>query len=295
MQTSCPDCGEPLRGISSFCFNCGIPLDASGAASDRGRGAATGPEKHPGKTDSREMPFGRDSRSRSSDGRKGIRRMDAVESLVQGFAWMLASPGIFAAFVVVALVTVMAETVSPIFHLVYLPAYAIVVGFAVSKVPGFLGDDSPVARSRQPLAWKALDLVLIGIFHTLVLIVGLLLFVIPGIYLGARFSLAYTACVIDDNGPFESLSKSWAVSADNVPKLVGLVCFALAVGLVTLVLPGGNLTGPIIAFILLFVIPVYALASGALELAFGRIYVENRHQSESISQPSKPRERPNWN
>ena len=295
MQASCPDCGEPLRGISTFCFNCGIPLDDTGGASDSGEDSsridASGLNSHT-------LPFGRDRRSPPSSRRNRLPRLDAITTLYRGFRWYLSAPAIVAVFLVVTAFGVVAETTHPGLYLVFLPASVLAVGFAHSKAPWFVGQElvrvvRPPASTKRLLVRKGPQLLFIGIVQSIVVSLGFLLFVLPGVYLGARLSLAYPACIIDDRSPLDSLCDSWAISKWNVPKLVGIGLFPLLLVVLYLFFLGGNIV-PARPSYLIFVIPIAASISGAQTLAYARVYLENRHQSEVVRQPVPPRERPKW-
>jgi hypothetical protein len=107
----------------------------------------------------------------------------------------------------------------------------------------------------------------------LVSAIGLLLFVLPGIYLFHRFLLSYPACVIDDKGPLASLRAGWRASRGSVLKV-------FAVSVVYFVLVGGS-NAAAGAF------GEYTLASGFVSaglsgvviplfgLAFGHLYLES--------------------
>ncbi len=69
---------------------------------------------------------------------------------------------------------------------------------------------------------KILNYFIASIFYFLILFIGLLLFIAPGIYLGLRLGLYQFAIVDKDLGPIEALKYSFKITNGNVANLFGL-------------------------------------------------------------------------
>jgi len=124
---------------------------------------------------------------------------------------------------------------------------------------------------------------LIGIFLVgLVLTaIGLVLLVVPGIYVWLRLSLAAPICVIEDEGTIDSLSRSWEVARGNLLKLLGIAIASFLVSLVTIfpvVLGGVAMSSPEGAGLLVGTVGVLfgAVVTPVVRMAFARVYLENR-------------------
>ena len=62
------------------------------------------------------------------------------------------------------------------------------------------------------------------------ILVGLLFFVLPGLYLWARFYLAPPAVMLDDRGPIEALGESWARTEGDTLTVFGVAASILVLG-----------------------------------------------------------------
>jgi hypothetical protein len=59
-------------------------------------------------------------------------------------------------------------------------------------------------------------------------VAGLFVFIVPGIYLAVRLSLAVPAVVLEDLGPAEALRRSWALTGAAFWRILGLMALILA-------------------------------------------------------------------
>jgi hypothetical protein len=113
--------------------------------------------------------------------------------------------------------------------------------------------------------------------------VGLILVILPGIYLFVRLSLAFPACVIDDRDALESLKTSWAVAKGNLLKLFGITVLSLLViggaGIATALFTGFG-DGFFLAFAAVGAL-VGAVLSPIVQFAYARVYLENRPAPET--------------
>ena len=297
MTDYCPNCGEPVQPGDAFCVECGTALDDGGfdTTRDDRRGGADRQD------DSEWGESGRGSRrdrgrniggqgpepGRGPDSGAGgstVPRKGAVETFVQGIRWMIAVPVLLGAFVVYDLLDTVGLSINPLFSPVAFLVGLILWGTAYKYVERFLageqveGSVGEVLDTASSVLGRLLSLVGILIVYVIVVGIGFVLFVLPGIYLGARLSLSFPACVLDRQRAFESLSTSWDVAHGNVLKLVGIFLInafaAIGVAIFGALLGGPDtIENPL--FLALFA-PLFALLNGAAQMAFGRVYLENR-------------------
>jgi hypothetical protein len=103
------------------------------------------------------------------------------------------------------------------------------------NVAGLIGQPIAIAtaiRTHQPAFKMTASLFVLGLLVALlvsiVTYVGLCLLIIPGIYLGARLYLAYTAFLIGERNPFAT---SWNLSGYAIWPTMGLAISALLIQL----------------------------------------------------------------
>lgn len=294
MVAYCPECGGEITADDQFCQHCGTDLTegpTSGAstgdqdewgqhAKDVGERETVGgyDQGRTGADDQRgeSADTGWDTGGQQADGRYGIPRKDAMETIQLSAGWLFSITTFLGVLVVVEFVNSLS---------VFIPALAILlipIGFVLRPLLAGVGalyadhlvrldgGQDPVLQFGdafdQALS-KVVTLIAIQILYLIAVIIGLILLIIPGIYIGARLSLAIPACVLDDQGVTESLSTSWDVADGNVLKLVAiffiLLIPAFAIGLIPE--PGINVIAS----------PVFAIINGIVYLAVGRIYLEN--------------------
>lgn len=92
-------------------------------------------------------------------------------------------------------------------------------------------------RPQKDFAARAVYLLVATLVGGIVIIIGLILFVLPGIYLGVRLALYPAAVMVDDKGPIEGLSESWDRTGGHFLTVFG---FQLAVALPAVALVVGT-------------------------------------------------------
>lgn len=209
---------------------------------------------------------------------KTVPRKNAVDTMLEAIGWLQRNPILIAVFFVVGILQGLAE-ISLAFSLIGLLA-SVYVGavahlFAHEEAFGSISEFGSVSsRALGRLPW----LVAIYVVYLLAVTVGLLLLVIPGIYLALRLSLALPACVIDDEGVVESFETSWTAAKGNLSKLFGISILAFLVlfgtGIVTVVLGFFGEAGLIVGVLISAV--ATAVVSPIVQLAYARVYLENR-------------------
>lgn len=214
-------------------------------------------------------------------GTAGSTRSSATEILQQSFQWLTGSPQLLGALVVVELVLFI-SVVHWSLSLVYVLLNIFVGGAACIYAERELEMRSmdseavelPLATALREVAPRILALVAIYIVYFIALVVGLVLLIAPGIYLGARLGLAFPACILDGKSPAESLSTSWRLAESSILELATVLVLTGVVLLIVNALVSVALIGFLIA------IPAAALASGVLFLSFGTVYCEARTAGE---------------
>ena len=235
-----------------------------------------------------------------------VPRRNAIDTLRQTLGWTTDAPILVVAFFVVQLLDTLGEVTAAggllsllaFFLGIYVGGIAYVYAASELGVETDLLVDGGQVRFGEAagaVLERLVPLLGVGILWTIVTVLGLLFFVLPGIYLGARLVLAFPACVLDGQGTFESLSTSWEVGQGNVAKLVGIflvllvVVFAFGIVVVgggLLVFDGGLeqfLASPIVWVGGVAFLVVSAILNAAVELAIGRVYLENRPGEPSTS------------
>ena len=255
MVQYCSNCGEQADKGDKFCNYCGDRLSEGGQrGSTRNRGS--GP---PGGTGT-------------------IERKGALATLRDAFTWLLDYPVLIGAFLLVSLVDSAGNFISPAFQLFSAVMSLVVGGVAYIYADRTLRDEEPeFGTAVSTVMGRLLSLIGIWIIYGILVVVGLVLFILPGIYLGARLILAFPACVLDGENAFDSLSTSWRVAHGNVGKLIGIFLVSLMATLSVVIV--GVVAGGVEAFadpaLYLVAAPVFALVTGMLEMAVARVYLEN--------------------
>ena len=95
-------------------------------------------------------------------------------------------------------------------------------------------------RASNSLGVRIFLALLAAFVAGVVIIVGLLLLVLPGLYLGVRLYLVIPAVMLGDDGPLEALGSSWDRTGGHVFTVAGVAAAILAVSLAvfTVVLVG---------------------------------------------------------
>lgn len=124
---------------------------------------------------------------------------------------------------------------------------------------------------------RTLSLFGVGVLTVILSTIGLLLLVLPGIYLFLRLSFAYPAAVIDGEDPFSALGTSWRIAKGNMLTILGLwlayfvATFAttaiVAVAFGASFFTVGVLGSLVQAAVAALLVPVFGLAAGRFYLS----------------------------
>lgn len=91
-------------------------------------------------------------------------------------------------------------------------------------------DDVPTAEHTRQLGRTVAVNVAVTIVVFLAIMVGFVLFVIPGIFLAVSLAFAQTAVVIEDAGVVEALRRSWSLTSGNRIRLFALGLLVVVAG-----------------------------------------------------------------
>ena len=303
----CTNCGEEISGDQQFCSNCGERLAGDGSREQpprdhSGREEPTAsewdePREQDEWTQQREQDeWGAPSANRqpSSPGHGGqhVPRKNAIETITESAGWLFGLPILIGAFLAVDILNsasgFFAPGIGTIVQLLGLVLGLLVGGVAYVYVDyEFREGAIEFSEAVNEVTGQLVSLIGVFIIYSIAVIIGLILFIIPGIYLGARLFLAFPACVLDKHSAFDSISVSWDVAGGNVLKLIGIFLLSL-VPLILVGLLGAGTAGvesfgnP---FYLLVIAPVSAFVTGVVEMSGARVYLENRGGDEFQDQP----------
>lgn len=249
MTRNCSNCGVEISGEAKYCGNCGERLSSH---------------------DEESAP---DTESELTIPRKSV-----LETLGQSSKWLLGFPILLAAFLLVELSAVASQVVSPTFSLVNLVVTIIVGGMAYVYVEfAIRGQPADVGAAVIRVLDQILPLLGVSVVYFVSVIIGSILLILPGIYLGARLILALPACVLDGQDMFESLSTGWNMSSGRVLKLVGIFLVGSIPAIGSLLVVGSTESHTVDpGAVLLLSAPVFAFINGIQQMAVGRVYFENR-------------------
>ena len=272
MAKYCPNCGEELPPASTTCSECGERISDTGTETAReghGQPAPRGDDEWGATQGTQRQPGGESQ----------IPRKGAVDTFVQGLQWFISEPSLVAAFVAGAILSSVLQIVIPALSFAGFIVNLIVGGLAYVAAKRKLEDTRfDISAAFETVVDQIVPLILVSIVYGLGVFVGVLLLIIPGVYIGARLSPAPAACILGKQGGSESLSDGWDIGEDNLAKLLGLflINFAIAVvlGIVATVIFGQSTaqSPTVILFLSLVGVPI----TGAYTLAIGRVYLENR-------------------
>lgn len=206
-----------------------------------------------------------------------LSRKGALDTMSEALEWLTRNPALILAFLVVGLLDGLGEVSAPLSLLAFLLLIAVDgvahrIAFAEAR-----GSSTTIGDEVGPVLGRYLSLLGAWILYSIAVVVGLLLLIVPGVYLGLRLSLAFPAIVIDDEGAIEGARTSWDVAQGNLLKLLGISVLAVIVALSTLIAAGivTALFDSIAALVLISAV-LTAILSPIVQMAYARVYLENR-------------------
>ncbi|WP_254863777.1 hypothetical protein [Halovivax gelatinilyticus] len=214
-----------------------------------------------------------------------IPRKTALETFGEAFGWVKRNPVLVVLFFILGVIDAAGEA-EPLLSLLAVVLTLYFGGIAHLFARDELGGTTPdLGEASSRVLGRLVSLIGIVLVYVVLVFVGLLAFIVPGIYLLLRLSLAFPACVIDDQNAFESLSTSWDVAHGNLLKLLGISVLALlaysaaALFAVAVAVPFGD-EATFFAVVVLASAVATAILQPLVELAYARVYLENRDDDE---------------
>lgn len=208
-------------------------------------------------------------------------RRGSIATYGEAAAWLRSNPFLFVLAFGLGLVEALGEFVAlfPLlaFFLTILFG-GIVYVFAVGEA---FDPPTELEDATSQVAGRYVTLVVMTIIYIVVVAIGLVLFILPGIYFALRLSLAFPSCVIDDADLSESLRTSWDIAPGNLLKLFGITLFVLLLSFrFALVAVFGGRTD--ISSVLIAVV-LTTLIFLIVKLSYARVYLENKPTPEDES------------
>lgn len=161
----------------------------------------------------------------------GIQRKGTIElfstSLRQIFGLPVVFLGLFLAWFIAS-------------SLIIIPAEFGLVGLLFSGILGLVvagmayvyaerelrGESATAGEAASQVFSQFLSLLAIWLLFIPVFVLGLFLFILPGLYIGGRLLLAFPACVLDRQGALDSLSTSWELTSRVSLTSMGILALA---------------------------------------------------------------------
>ncbi|WIV67635.1 hypothetical protein [Natrialbaceae archaeon AArc-T1-2] len=211
-------------------------------------------------------------------------RKGGIATVREAASWLGQNPVLIVAYLALGIVNALGElgVLAGLLSIVGLFVMLYVDGLShlVARDEGF-GETVDLSSASETVVDQFLSLIGIFIIYAVAVTIGLILLIIPGIYLALRLSLAFPACVIDRKDTFESIDASWDAAGGNLLKLLGItILAALVFGVATGV--AALLTGLDETFFAVTVAVsavVTAIVGPLVELAYARVYLENRDRA----------------
>jgi hypothetical protein len=106
---------------------------------------------------------------------------------------------------------------------------------------------------------KLIAIILLQIVVGILVFIGLIFFIVPGVILALMWSVSLPSLVVEDKGVFDSMSRSSELTKDNRMRILGVILVVLAIYIVIAIV-GALLTAavPVLGIIALIVIGVLA-------------------------------------
>ena len=93
-------------------------------------------------------------------------------------------------------------------------ALAIAACFKVISA-AYLGEQAGVAESLRYALGRLLPLIIAYFLVVIIVVLGLLALIIPGIWLAVKLSMVFPAVVFEREGPFGAIGRSWSLTSGN--------------------------------------------------------------------------------
>ncbi len=178
--------------------------------------------------------------------------------------------------------TVLISLASAVFYIV--AQNAVMVGASQA----YLGEPVRAGIALRRAAMRTLPLILLGFVLYIGVILGMILLIIPGIYLAIRWLPLPMVTVLEDGDPGQTLRRVWALSRDNAWHIfvlaIIIMCIYIGVAFIAIFLMSGSLAfgarataaGSILYY------AVLALFFPFFEMVFVALYYDLRVRHEGL-------------
>jgi hypothetical protein len=132
----------------------------------------------------------------------------------------------------------------------------------------YLGERADAGDSLRYALGRTIPLLLCYIVFVIIVAIGTILLIIPGIWLATKLSMSFAALVFERKGPFSALGRSWKLTRDNFWRVFGtllvvaiiVIVFQLVVGGIVGAILGGSNASELAAAIVTTILNVLLLA-----------------------------------
>jgi hypothetical protein len=132
----------------------------------------------------------------------------------------------------------------------------------------YLGERADAGDSLRYALGRTIPLILCYIVFVIIVSIGTLLLIIPGIWLATKLSMSFAALVFERKGPFGALGRSWRLTGGNFWRVFGtllvvaiiVIVFQLVVGGIVGAILGGSNASELAAAIVTTILNVLLLA-----------------------------------
>ena len=121
-------------------------------------------------------------------------------------------------------------------------ALAIAACFRVISA-AYLGEHAGVAESLRNGLGRLLPLIVAFFLVVVLVVLGLLALIVPGIWIAVKLSMVFPAVVFERTGPFAAIGRSWALTKGNWWRVFGTLLVVFLITFVLQLVLGGVVGG----------------------------------------------------
>lgn len=226
----CIECGAEVQQGDEFCLSCGAALSDTPVA----EGPSPGPTATPSAatTDSSTTPGTTTPQPQGS----------ASDVLSRGWEFLSRNPGAFAVFGIAAVLQLFGNLVGGGVGVLFEVAAGVTV--AVGSGVVILGVSRVGAGEKfdlESLVGETFDYlvaaIVAGILWVVLVSIGLMLLIVPGIYLMLRLSFTAQAVFLEGREPVEALRTSWSTTDGHLTVIFGVLAVIVLGSFVLALIP----------------------------------------------------------
>lgn len=243
----CTNCGEEVTNEQRYCSYCGeqVGEDPRHGNTPGSQQPSQSRQQEPAKTHREQSHSAeRSSPQASSESHhyppgsaetvESIGRPGSWELFRSGLREIFSNPialfGFFAAWFAVSVLVLFSPVVAVALFVggSLIGLLAAGMTYVTTAAAGNDADTSSSAAISDTLS-RFVTLLALWVLYVPAVVIGLLLFILPGLYVGGRLLLAFPACVLDKESATDSLSKSWRLTSGVSLRPIALFVFAFVV------------------------------------------------------------------